>query len=405
MGESGNRQQEEGHKVPLGDELRGERATRGKSLLDVQRELRIRAEYLAAIENCDASAFPQPGFVAGYVRSYARYLHLDPDAVFARFCAESGFASASASGVSAAQPTWPQPGNRPHPGRAGNTFDTGFPLAEPRSSGLHDIPLGAIGSILVLLALIGALGYSGWTVLQNIQRVQFAPVEEVPLALAEVTPIEAPAALPGPVLPDLSTPVAATTLADLYRRQELEVPILVPRDGPIAAIDPDRTGILARAGAPDTAAGRDGGPGGDLPDNTAEIAGADAPAVPQPNEPQVVAVVERPAVSIIAERPAWIRIYFASGTVIFERILESGEVYEVPETAETPMVWAGNSGSVYLRIDSTLRGPIGQGTRAARDISLDPTAIAERFDVVADVPSVIAETMPPEARIEGTLVQ
>jgi hypothetical protein len=32
----------------LGDILRGERATLGKSLLDVQRELRIRASYVAA---------------------------------------------------------------------------------------------------------------------------------------------------------------------------------------------------------------------------------------------------------------------------------------------------------------------------------------------------------------------
>ena len=40
--------------------------------------------------------------------------------------------------------------------------------------------------------------------------------------------------------------MAATALAELYRQQELEVPILVPRDGPIAALDPDRTGLLAR---------------------------------------------------------------------------------------------------------------------------------------------------------------
>ncbi len=37
----------------LGDILRGERATLGKSLLDVQRELHIRAAYIAAIENGD----------------------------------------------------------------------------------------------------------------------------------------------------------------------------------------------------------------------------------------------------------------------------------------------------------------------------------------------------------------
>lgn len=78
----------------LGDMMRGERATLGKSLLDVQRELRIKASYIAAIENADPTAFDTPGFIAGYVRSYARYLGMDPDKAYAAFCAESGFTTA-----------------------------------------------------------------------------------------------------------------------------------------------------------------------------------------------------------------------------------------------------------------------------------------------------------------------
>ena len=58
----------------LGDMMRGERATMGKSLLDVERELRIKAAYISAIENSDPDAFDTPGFIPGYVRSYARYL-------------------------------------------------------------------------------------------------------------------------------------------------------------------------------------------------------------------------------------------------------------------------------------------------------------------------------------------
>ena len=45
------------YELRLGDVMRGERATMGKSLLDVQRELRIKAAYIAAIEDCDTSAF------------------------------------------------------------------------------------------------------------------------------------------------------------------------------------------------------------------------------------------------------------------------------------------------------------------------------------------------------------
>ena len=119
-------------------------------------------------------------------------------------------------------------------------FRPDFPLTRTAAGGLPEVPLSAIGSVLVLVGLLGGLGYGGWTVLQNIQRVQFAPVEELPLAVAEVDPLDPPEApaLEEPALTELASPVAATALADLYRQQELEVPILVPRDGPIAALDP-----------------------------------------------------------------------------------------------------------------------------------------------------------------------
>src|SRR5207342_3685069 len=89
----------------LGDELRGERATLGKTLLDIQRDLRIKAAYIAAIEDAKPEVFPNPSFVAGYVRSYARYLSMDPDEVFQRFCQESGFVGKSGVGPTKARAT------------------------------------------------------------------------------------------------------------------------------------------------------------------------------------------------------------------------------------------------------------------------------------------------------------
>ena len=69
------------YEVRLGDLLPGERASLGKSLMDVQRERRINANYIYAIENCDYGAFETPSFVSGFVRSYARYLKLDQEQV------------------------------------------------------------------------------------------------------------------------------------------------------------------------------------------------------------------------------------------------------------------------------------------------------------------------------------
>ena len=40
----------------------------GKTLEDVQKETRLRIEFLLGIENADINAFPAPSFIAGYVR-------------------------------------------------------------------------------------------------------------------------------------------------------------------------------------------------------------------------------------------------------------------------------------------------------------------------------------------------
>ncbi|HRO14878.1 MAG TPA: helix-turn-helix transcriptional regulator, partial [Paracoccus sp. (in: a-proteobacteria)] len=161
----------------LGDMLRGERATLGKSLLDVQRELRIRASYVAAIENCDVAAFDATSFIAGYVRSYARYLGLDPDWVFRRFCEESGFQPPH--GIAAAAPGPRPPQQRPSdPAEAlANPRALFIPQPEPFWSTVEP---RAIGSILVMVALACGLGYGGWSVLQEVQKVNLTPSDQPP---------------------------------------------------------------------------------------------------------------------------------------------------------------------------------------------------------------------------------
>ena len=160
--------------IALGDELRGERATLGKTLLDIQRDLRIKAAYIAAIEDAKPEVFPNPSFVAGYVRSYARYLGMDPDEVYHRFCQESGFVGqTAATAAGAAGPAAAARGD-------GRRLQPGLPAgAAAGGGGLPAIPVSAIGSLAGAgRCLVAGLGYGGWTVLQNIQRVQFAPVDD-----------------------------------------------------------------------------------------------------------------------------------------------------------------------------------------------------------------------------------
>lgn len=395
------------HAFALGDELRGERATKGKTLLDVQRDLRIQANYIAAIEDGDLSAFPNPSFIPGYIRSYARYLDLDPAEVYRRFCAEHGFSYGPAS--AAARPHQAQGRSGQAPGqkkgqKAGKSaatlaFQPKFPLSEPRRGIFSDVQLSAIGSLLVLLLLIAGLGYGGWTVLQNIQRVQFAPVEDLPLAQSDMNTMEAPEIADGAdaAFADLASPVAATSLADLYRQQELEVPILAPRDGPIAAINPDDLAPI-RLGDAGLSAGAKLEPVEMTPSVVAPLVQAvyseEAAAAGAAEGAEAAAMGDMP-LSVIAERAAWIRVYLDNGTIIFERILEKGESYTPPEGVGAPLIWAGNSGSVYVQLGDALRGPLGSGTRAVRDISLDPATVVAQFPVVSEIPEVISQSIGP----------
>lgn len=385
----------------LGDVMRGERATLGKSLLDVQRELKIKATYIAAIENCDLSAFESQGFVAGYVRSYARYLGMEPDQAFARFCKEANFEVAH--GMSAAAAPQTITAARARAGVSnGDPFANPNALFVPRSeSWLSRVEPGAIGSILVLVALTGALGYGGWSVLREVQRVQLAPVDEAPLVVAEVDPLANMQSLapvervsPEAVDPTLAAndpapqPGSPELLNRLRRPEALDVPVFVSRDGPIAAIDPRQTGSFAGQGVAPTAVVADGA------GMAAPLDGALADQV------QVVAEA-KPGVEILAVRPSWVRVSSADGAVLFEKILEAGERYQVPALEQAAVLRSGNAGSVYFLVNGQAYGPAAPGPQVVKNVALTEEALKGKYAVAdleddADLKRIVAvaEVLP-----------
>lgn len=341
----------------LGDLMRGERATLGKSLLDVQRDLKIKATYIAAIENADMSAFETPGFVAGYVRSYARYLGMDTEWAFERFCEEAGYTVTHGLSPAAASPQ--------AVARARSRAEFAEPLANPSASFIPKaealwsrVEPSAVGSIAVLVALLGAIGYGGWSVLQEVQRVQLAPVEEAPEVLAEIDPLQPAAQPPAPEGQGGEGEVAADgTLDRLYRPQALEVPVLIARDGPIAAIDPDEIGIFAGTGRSSVEAALEAAVGEGV---------------------QVIAAADQ-GVELLAVRPAWVQIEAADGTVLFEKILDAGERYQFAPMDSAAVFRTGNSGAVYFIVNGQTYGPAAPGANVVKDISLAPESLTQSF--------------------------
>lgn len=62
-----------------GDVLRQARTERGITLAEVEQDIRINRTYLEALENARFDLLPAPVYARGFMRSYARYLALDPD--------------------------------------------------------------------------------------------------------------------------------------------------------------------------------------------------------------------------------------------------------------------------------------------------------------------------------------
>lgn len=360
----------------LGDVMRGERATLGKSLLDVQRELKIKATYISAIENADMKAFGTPGFIAGYVRSYARYLGLDPEWAFAAFCRESGFMPAH--GLSSLnQPKTEKPQTHTVEEKLAN------PNASfvPRSTSIFEgIEPGAVGSVAVLMALIGVLGFGGWSVLKEIQKVDFAPVEQA-VGVMDDLPDLGTAPLPrtaGEAVAGLDTRPSAEALDRLYRPEALDVPVLIARDGPISTLDPREVGVLTgdtRLAGARNAPGLPGAGLEDAIDTAVSAVVADAATGVRVFGP------DAPEVAIFAVRPSWVRVQAADGTVILEKILDAGEQYVLPALENPPLLRTGNAGSVYFAVNGTAYGPAGEGASVAKNIALAPVDLEAKFQV------------------------
>jgi cytoskeletal protein RodZ len=345
--------------VTLGDKLRGERATLGKTLDDIQKETRLRIEFLLGIENADITAFPAPSFIAGYVRSYASHLNLDPDECFNQFCKESGFIGLQSEIDGAKRNKVIKP-----------TKLLDEPILNPQiqkkkiNNGiLNNFSFSGLFSLTALLVLILGLGYGGVTVLNEVQKVNLSPINQSP----SVQSISSTSIDENSFFDDVesnNTNIASNSaLEEFYRPTELVLPLMTPRDGPISAIDPAISGVYVE-------------------DKNSIISESNQEDIIQVKKNPQVIEEDLPSVYVVAQKPAWVRIYEPNGNILFENILDTGQRYEVPQSAQTAMLRAGNSGSVYLMIDNNFYGPLGTATGVAKKVNLRAETILENYTLV-----------------------
>lgn len=96
--------------MSLGQRFRAAREERGLTLSEVSEQLRIRSVYLAAIEDEDWKAIGAAVYTRGFLRTYARFLGLDPEEAVGEFNGRIGAVSAaSESPARTAVPEYREP--------------------------------------------------------------------------------------------------------------------------------------------------------------------------------------------------------------------------------------------------------------------------------------------------------
>ena len=356
----------------LGDILRGERATLGKSLLDVEKELKIKANYVAAIENCDPTVFESQGFIAGSVRSYARYLELDPDIIYTLFCNESGFQTMHGMAKESAKENENKYSNR--------TLEDSL-FIKPTTAYLpkqqkwyENIEPGAVGSLCVTIALVSALGYGAWSFFQEIQKVDITPTESQPVVLTELQNLPTALNIRNNLMLDNTENVqeGSSRINRIYRSTALDQPVIVARDEPISKLDPNQFGLFA-------------------PIPSSEEIGIEeiiSELIPRKNStdenlqinfPKVSADTP-PVVTLVTSKEAWIEIVAADGSVIYKNLMQPGVEFALPQTESAPKLLAGMSGYVYMAIDGVLYGPAGKGVNVVKNVTLDPQSIILSYE-------------------------
>lgn len=346
--------------VTLGDKLRGERATLGKTLEDVERETRLRIEFLLGIENADISAFPAPSFIAGYVRSYASHLNMDPEECFIQFCKESGFIGLKSqingtkkNKIVKATKLLDDPILNPQ-----------IPKNKIKNGKFNNFSISGLFSLTALLILIFGLGYGGVTVLNEVQKVNLSPVNQLPTIKTNTSTLSDENSFFENININNLNLASNADLENLYRPTELILPLLTPRDGPISAIDPSSSGIYVQESKL-------------LNNSEIELTNSEITQAPQVTEK------EPKAIYVIAQKPAWIRIFEPNGNILFENILDTGQRYKVPKSAKSAMLRAGNSGFVYLMIGDVFYGPLGTSTGVAKKVKLQSEMIIENYELAA----------------------
>ncbi len=372
----------------VGMELREARERLGVSLKLAASALKIRDDYLTALERNDRAALPALPYAIGFVRSYANYVGLDPGELAQRFRDEAGDLPVGP------QHTWLKPIEQ---GRL------------PRSL------------MLVLSLVIAGAAYAAWYYRTADERkpaasAEFATAPQT--AVRHIAEADTATGAAGPAGDDVSAAPPAGLAADASGRQSAD-PAATVRDGETAAL-PEPPAHAAAPG-PDEPARTDASPDPDpdpdnatpdnaAPDNVAQDNVAQDNAAPGDAAPDNAAqdnAVDRdrdlaaaPAAGPIVLKAlglVWIRVrHPQTGRVVVEGIMKQGNEIEVPD--ERGLVLdVGRANQLEYLVAGKSAGLAGPAEKVRHNLSLDSVRLAGAAAATAARRSSAPEAPPPAA--------
>ncbi len=326
----------------VGDVLRERREDLGLDLDEIGAMLRIRPAYLAALEQGRSHDLPGPAYAIGFVRAYADFLGLDTEQVLGRFRGE-------AAGITA----------RPD-------------LALPVPLGERSLP----GRALVLVAIIVTLcGYGIWYYLTTDNRNRPERVAAVPAELRTPTaPVLVAPSAPQPTPPNLAQPTPPPAIGGPVPPVPAAPPMAAQPTPAAAAVPPPAQPAPAKPAPPAAAAAPAAAPPPSQVAATSPAAAQPAAATPPPTAAPGPIPTASSKVSIRALADCWIQIRAPDQSIVFSRILKSGEVYNVP-ARQGLWLRTGNAGVLEIAVDGKTVPSIGGIGTLRRDVALDPAEL------------------------------
>ena len=374
--------------ISLGELLRGERATLGKSCSDVQKDLKIKAMYIKAIESCDIQGFENKSFIAGYVRTYARYLNLDPEYVYERFCSESGFLSSDlnsfASSKKNKKETLIQNQN--------NKKNLNFGKFSEKQFSVNFSSISFLRKLLPVFSLCLVLfGVTYWIMLiiVDIQRLELVPIDQEPYSSVELKNVNNEIFELNNNNFDVQTlnfeNIAKKSLGNLYSTRDEIFPVVQNRDSPIAKIDPNSYGLFLETKNMKNPT-----------EITRNLFPTENKYIENEEVRSLVLRPKNPDLKLIAFEKSWIRLKDQSGDIYLERNLKKDEELIIPIDLFSGSLRAGNATKVFFEIDGNLYGPLSLDLSVVKNFSIDPEYIQNNLSFVSTNREILTENSNSE---------